>query len=127
MLVLYERYPGVADPEQMSKLATRICANLALNWRRRKSNPARVEEVPESMPDAPGRDPESVTSAREIQNLLLKAIRESGDRCKRLIRLKLSGVKTREIAGKLRMTTAAVDTAYFRCLQRLRGALGVAK
>src|SRR5216684_8013167 len=58
MLVLYERYPGVADPEEMSKLATRICANLALNWRRRKSNPANVEEVPESMPDAPGRDPE---------------------------------------------------------------------
>jgi len=124
MVVLHTRYADAASLEDLLKLGPRICSNLALNWRRHKSNPARAVELPESMPDASERDPESALSAKQLQELLLEAIRKSDDRCKEILRLRLEGARTKEIADRLRLRTGAVDTAYFRCLQRLRNALG---
>ena len=127
MIVLLNKYPDVADAEGMLKLAPRICANLALNWRRNKLNPANAVELPVSLADASGWDPESAATEKELKGLLLKAIQGSDTRCKELLRLRLAGAKTKEIAANMGMTAGAVDTAYFRCLQRLRGALGGTK
>jgi RNA polymerase sigma-70 factor (ECF subfamily) len=127
LLVLHNRYAAVEDQGEMLKLAVRICANLAMNWRRRKSNSARVAEPPESMADPLGRNPESALIEKQLQELLLKAIRESDERCKELLRLRLGGAKTRDIAELVGAKPGAVDTAYFRCLQRLRNAMGGAR
>ena len=62
MLVLLNKYADLEDAEEMSKLAPRICANLALNWRRHKSNPAKAVELPEGLADGSGRDPESAAT-----------------------------------------------------------------
>jgi RNA polymerase sigma factor (sigma-70 family) len=124
MVVLFNKYAEVADAEEMSKLAPKICANLALNWRRNKSNPAKAVELPVGLADASGQDPESAATEKELKGLLLKAIQGSDARCKELLRLRLAGANTKEIAADMGMTAGAVDTAYFRCLQRLRGALG---
>jgi RNA polymerase sigma-70 factor (ECF subfamily) len=124
LLVLHNRYAAVNDRAEMLKLAVRICANLAANWRRRKSNTARAREVPEAMADPIGRNPESALMEKQLQELLLKAIRESGERCKQLLRLRLGGAKTKDIATLMGTKAGAVDTAYYRCLQRLRNAIG---
>ncbi len=124
LLVLHNRYPEVADSGEILKLSARICANLAMNWRRRKSNVSRAVEIPEATPDPAGRDPEATLIDKQLQQLLLQAIRQSGERCKELLRLRLSGVKTKDIAARLKAKPSAVDTAYFRCLQRLRNAMG---
>src|SRR5580658_8701382 len=119
LLVLHSRYAEVEDRGEMLKLATRICANLAMNWRRRKSNSARTMEVPEAMADPVGRSPESAVIERQLQELLVKAIHESDERCKELLRLRMGGAKTKDIAAQTGAKPGAVDTAYFRCLQRL--------
>ena len=124
MMVLHNKYAHVTGAEEMLKLGPRICANLALNWRRNKSNPAKAVELPVGLADASGQDPESAATEKELKGLLLKAIQGSDARCKELLRLRLAGANTKEIAADMGMTAGAVDTAYFRCLQRLRGALG---
>ncbi len=124
MMVLLKRYAGVADAEELLKLAPKICANLALNWRRHKANPARAMDLPEAMADTSGKDPESAAIQADIQGRLLKAIQASAGRCKELLRLRLEGATTKEIAARLGITAGAVDTAYFRCQQRLKAALG---
>jgi RNA polymerase sigma-70 factor (ECF subfamily) len=127
LLVLHNRYAAVEDRGEMLKLAVRICANLAMNWRRRRSNSAQVAEVPDAIADPLGRNPESALIEKQLQELLLKAIRESDERCKQLLRLRLGGAKTKDIAALVGAKPGAVDTAYFRCLQRLRNAVGGAR
>ncbi len=125
--MLHNRYAGVEDRAEILRLAARICANLATNWRRRKSNSARAEEVTDAMADPLGHNPESALIAKQLQELLLKAILDSDERCKQLLRLRLGGAKAKDIAALLGTKPGAVDTAYFRCLQRLRNAIGAAQ
>jgi RNA polymerase sigma factor (sigma-70 family) len=121
MMVLHDKYARVADAEELAKLATTICANLIKNWRRSKWNPAHADELSPTLADHSNPDPEATM---ELKDLLLKAIQESGKRCKELLRLRLDGATTKEIAARLGLSPGAVDTAYCRCVERLRGALG---
>ena len=66
LLVLHRRYGAVEDHAEVLKLATRICANLALNWRRRKASPAHTGESDER--------------CRELLRLRLRGAKTNGAR-----------------------------------------------
>jgi RNA polymerase sigma factor (sigma-70 family) len=120
VLVLLSKYAGVEAPEELFKIANRICVNLVLNLRRRRFH----TELDPGIAAPPGGDPETVASNHELKRLMLTAIEASDSRCKQLLRLKLEGASTEKIAEELKLNANAVHAAFFRCSKRLRAALG---
>jgi RNA polymerase sigma factor (sigma-70 family) len=120
VLVVLSKYAGVEAPEEILKIANRICVNLVLNLRRKRAH----EELDSGIAAPVGADPETVASNRELRQFMLGAIEASDSRCKQLLRMKLEGASTEEIAKELKLNPNAVHAAFFRCGKRLRAALG---
>ena len=99
VLVVLSKYAGVEAPEEILKIANRICVNLVLNLRRKRAH----IELDSGIAAPSGDDPETVAANRELKQLVLRAIEASDERCKQLLRLKLEGASTEKIAAELKL------------------------
>jgi len=111
-----EEYNAVVDPVELIKLANQICINLVRNWRR----------GPDRRPVTP---PSNLYTLATADNWVLRrevkdAIEQSGERCRKLLALKVSGCSTTDICAELGVGRNVLDQRYFNCVQKLKKILG---
>jgi len=123
LLVLHEKYNSVDRPEELIPLSIQI-ARLKILGARRKGI-RRGEHTQVSVDDLPlasaEEDPFEQTARREELDRLESALRELGDRCRELFRLKLEGLTFPEIQKRLKVDS--LNTLYtwdFRCRKQLQ-------
>ncbi|MBN9658498.1 MAG: sigma-70 family RNA polymerase sigma factor [Acidobacteria bacterium] len=127
MLVLHEKYPQVAEPAELLPLAFQIVrfkmsGAVRKAVRRGEHTAVPVEELP--LPSQ-GDDPERAASRAELRRQLLEAIRNLGDRCREIFRLKLMGRNFEEI--RIHLQVDSINTIYTwdsRCRKSLLERLG---
>ena len=127
LLVLHEKYPALDRVEDLLPLSLEI-ARLKILGARRKTV-RRGEHTQVSVDDLPlaslGADPFEQAARRERLDHLEAALKELGDRCRDLFRLKLMGLTFPEI--QKRLDVATINTLYtwdFRCRKQLLEKLG---
>ena len=69
------------------------------------------------------RTPEELALADEERQRVLAALQQLPPSQRRIVELRLSGLKSAEIADQLGMSVSAVNTAHFRAFERLRDLL----
>lgn len=123
LLVLHEKYSSVERPEELVPLSIEIARFKILGARRKISR--RGEDSQVSVDDVPIRaatdDPFELTARREDLDRLEKALRELGERCRHLFRLKLEGLTFPEIQKQMKVES--LNTLYtwdFRCRKQLQ-------
>lgn len=122
LVVLHVKYPGVAAIEELVPLSLQIARWKLAGARRKLVRRGEHNALPIDDLQAadPKEDPESAAARRENLTRLTRAIRQLGDRCRHLMRLKLQGLGFAEI--QQRMGAASLNTVYtwdFRCRQQL--------
>src|SRR5580692_8581112 len=122
LMVLHEKYAAVDRLEELVPLALEI-ARFKI-WGARRKSVRRGENTSVSVDDLPlagsGPDPLEQTERRERLDNLEAALKQLGDRCRELFRLKLEGHSFPEI--QKRMKAASLNTIYtwdFRCRKQL--------
>jgi len=123
LLVLHEKYSSVERPEELIPLSIQIARLKILGARRKVVR--RGEHTQISVDDLPlasaEEDPFEQTARREELDRLESALRELGDRCRELFRLKLEGLTFPEIQKRLKVDS--LNTLYtwdFRCRKQLQ-------
>ncbi|MFM2125142.1 MAG: hypothetical protein RL328_1593 [Acidobacteriota bacterium] len=127
LLVLHEKYSSVERPEELVPLSIEIARFKIMGARRKMVR--RGEHVQATVDDLPlataDPDPFEQTARREQVERLEAALRQLGERCRDLFRLKLEGLKFPEI--QQRMGADSVNTVYtwdFRCRKQLMEKMG---
>ena len=127
MLVLHQKYGGISELEDLVPLSFQIARFKIASYRRKAHR--RVEDSQIAVDDLPltdaGPSPSDWVEKKEMLERLAKALRETGGRCRELIRLKLEGksfVDIQAIFGVRSINT--VYTWDFRCRQQLLERLG---
>jgi RNA polymerase sigma-70 factor (ECF subfamily) len=122
LMVLHEKYPAVDRPEDLLPLSLEI-ARLKI-WGSRRKTVRRGENAQISVDDLPlaGSDPDPLEQTERRRRLddLEAALKQLGDRCRELFRLKLEGHSFPEIQKRLK--AASLNTIYtwdFRCRKQL--------
>jgi RNA polymerase sigma-70 factor (ECF subfamily) len=122
LLVLHEKYPEVERTEELLPLSLEI-ARFKI-WGARRKSVRRGENTTVSVDDLPlsGQDPDPLEQAQRRQQLerLEEALRQMGDRCRELFRLKLEGYSFPEIQKRLKADS--LNTIYTwdsRCRKQL--------
>jgi RNA polymerase sigma-70 factor (ECF subfamily) len=122
LMVLHEKYPAVDRPEDLLPLSLEI-ARLKI-WGSRRKTVRRGEHTQASVDDLPlaGSDPDPLEQTERRRQLddLEAALKQLGDRCRELFRLKLEGHSFPEIQKRLK--AASLNTIYtwdFRCRKQL--------
>lgn len=127
LIVLHEKYGHLDRMEDLVPVAFEILRFKMLALRRKavrrgEYNQVSVEDI--QLPD-PGADPASDAERRELRDKLMQAIGQLGERCRRIIALKLEGrnfIEIQKILG-----AASVNTVYtwdFRCRKELLEIMG---
>jgi len=127
LLVLHEKYPQLERVEDLLPLSFQIVRFKILSTRRKavrhgEYSQVSVTDIP--LPD-PGADPAEMMERRELRERLIKAMGGLGERCRKLMRLKLEGKTFPEIQ-KI-MGVGAINTIYtwdHRCRKNLMEAMG---
>lgn len=127
LLVLHEKYRTVERIEELVPLSIEIARFKILGARRKmirrgEHTQATVDDLP--LPSSEP-DPFEQTERHEQLDRLEAALKQLGDRCRELFRLKLEGLKFPEIAKH--MQADSVNTVYtwdFRCRKSLLEKLG---
>ncbi len=127
LLVLHQKYPTLDRAEDLVPLALEI-ARLKL-WAARRKTIRRGEHNPVSVDDLPlpSADPDPFEHAAQRERLerLETALKELGDRCREIFRLKLQGLGFIEIQKQLKVSS--LNTLYtwdLRCRRNLLARLG---
>ncbi len=127
LLVLHQKYPALDRAEDLVPLALEI-ARLKL-WAGRRKVIRRGEHNPVSVDDLPlpsgEPDPFEQAASRERLDRLEAALKDLGDRCREIFRLKLQGLGFIEIQKHLRVSS--LNTLYtwdLRCRRNLMARLG---
>jgi len=122
LLVLHEKYAAVQDIEDLLPLSLEI-ARFKI-WSARRKSVRRGENTAVSVDDLPlaGSLPDPLEQAERRQRLdsLEAALKQLGDRCRQLFRLKLEGHSFPEIQKRLKVES--LNTLYtwdFRCRKQL--------
>ncbi len=123
LLVLHEKYGSVEQPEEMVPLSIEIARFKILGARRKIARRGEYAQV--SVDDLPlasnGEDPFEQAARSEQLEHLESALRELGERCRELFRLKLEGLTFPEIQKRLKVES--LNTLYtwdFRCRKQLQ-------
>ena len=123
LLVLHEKYSSVDRLEDLIPLSIQIARLKILGARRKVVR--RGEHTQVSVDDLPlasaEEDPFEQAARREELDRLESALRELGDRCRELFRLKLEGLTFPEIQKRLKVDS--LNTLYtwdFRCRKQLQ-------
>jgi RNA polymerase sigma-70 factor (ECF subfamily) len=126
LMVLHEKYPAVDRIEDLLPLSLEI-ARFKI-WATRRKSLRRGENTQVSVEDLPlaGREPDPLDQAerRERLHQLEGALKQLGDRCRDLFRLKLEGHSFPEIQKLLKVES--MNTLYtwdFRCRKQLAATL----
>jgi RNA polymerase sigma-70 factor (ECF subfamily) len=122
LLVLHEKYSSVDRPEELVPLSIEIARFKIMGARRKlvrrgEHTQVSVEDLPLA---SPGADPFQQAARQEQLEQLEVALRELGDRCRDLFRLKLEGLTFPEIQKRLKVDS--LNTLYtwdFRCRKQL--------
>jgi RNA polymerase sigma-70 factor (ECF subfamily) len=127
LLVLHEKYPALDRVEDLLPLSIEIARFKILAARRKSLR--RGENTQVSVDDLPlaVRDPDPFEQAvrRERVDVLEAALKDLGDRCKEIFRLKLQGLSFIDIQKELKV--GSINTLYtwdLRCRKELRQRLG---
>ena len=127
LLVLHEKYPALDRAEDLVPLAIEIARFKILAARRKTVR--RGEHTQVSVDDLPlaggGTDPLEQTARRERLVRLEAALKELGDRCRGIFRLKIQGFSFVDIQKQLKV--GSLNTLYswdFRCRKQLLEKLG---
>lgn len=127
LLVLHEKYPALDRVEDLLPLSIEIARFKILAARRKTIR--RGENTQVSVDDLPlaGGDPGPLEQAVRRQRLeqLEGALKDLGDRCREIFRLKLQGLSFIDIQKQLNV--GSINTLYtwdFRCRKELRERLG---
>jgi RNA polymerase sigma-70 factor, ECF subfamily len=122
LLVLHEKYASVDRVEDLLPLSLEI-ARFKI-WSARRKSVRRGETTSVSVDDLPlagsGPDPLEQTERRQRLDNLEAALKQLGDRCRELFRLKLEGHSFPEIQKRLKVES--LNTLYtwdFRCRKQL--------
>lgn len=127
LLVLHEKYSSVDRPEELVPLSIEIARFKILGARRKVVR--RGENAQVSVDDLPiasrDEDPFEQAARREQLEHLESALRELGERCRELFRLKLEGLTFPEIQKRLKVDS--LNTLYtwdFRCRKQILEKMG---
>jgi len=127
LLVLHEKYPDLNRTEDLVPLAIEIARFKILAARRKMVR--RGEHTQVSVDELPlvgvGPDPLEQTARRERLERLEAALKELGDRCRDIFRLKIQGFSFIDIQKQLKV--GSLNTLYswdFRCRKQLLEKLG---
>ena len=127
LIVLHEKYGHLERMEDLVPVAFEIVRFKMIALRRKavrrgEYNQVSVEDI--QLPD-PGVDPAMEAERRELRQRLMEAVGQLGERCRRIIALKLEGKNFIEIQKIL--GAASINTVYtwdFRCRKQLLELLG---
>jgi RNA polymerase sigma-70 factor (ECF subfamily) len=127
MIVLHEKYPGVTALDELVPLSLQVLRFKMLDLhrkslRRGEYNQQSVESL--ALPDPADDPPTQLDRKRQVERLTA-ALRQLGERCRELIRLKLEGKTFPEI--RMLMGQASINTIYtwdHRCRKQLLELLG---
>jgi len=127
LLVLHQKYPTLDRAEDLVPLALEIArlktwAARRKTIRRGEHNPVSVDDLPVASSDP---DPFEQAAQRERLDRLEAALKELGDRCREIFRLKLQGLGFIEIQKQLKVSS--LNTLYtwdLRCRRSLQARLG---
>ena len=127
LLVLHEKYPALERAEDLLPLSLEIARFKILAARRKTIR--RGENTQISVDDLPlagsGPDPFEQAARRERLDQLEDGLKQLGDRCRDIFRLKLQGLSFIDIQKQLKV--GSINTLYtwdLRCRKELRGRLG---
>ena len=127
LLVLHEKYPALDRAEDLVPLSLEIARFKILATRRKTLR--RGENTQVSVDDLPlaghGPDPFEQAARRERLDRLEAALKQLGDRCREIFRLKLQGLSFIDIQKQLKV--GSINTLYtwdFRCRKDLLERLG---
>jgi RNA polymerase sigma-70 factor, ECF subfamily len=127
LLVLHQKYPTLDQAEDLVPLALEI-ARFKL-WAARRKTIRRGEQNPVSVDDfpLPSADPDPFEQAARRERLehLEAALKDLGERCREIFRLKLQGLGFIEIQKQLKVSS--LNTLYtwdLRCRRNLLARLG---
>ena len=130
LMLLHTKYPQVDRLEELLPLSLRILrfkliAAKRMAWRRGENFAAAVDET--DVADA-NPDPEMEAENRELRERLIRALAQTEERCRRLMRMKLEGRTFAEIQSAFGVRS--INTIYtwdFRCRQRLQELMGAGR
>ena len=127
LLLLHEKYPDLDRVEDLLPLSLEIARFKILAARRKTIR--RGENAQVSVDDLPlaGADPDPFEQVARQERLehLEAALKQLGDRCREIFRLKLQGLSFIDIQTQLNV--GSINTLYtwdLRCRKELRGRLG---
>ena len=127
LLLLHEKYPTLDRVEDLLPLSLEIARFKILGARRKTIR--RGENTQVSVEDLPlaggGPDPYEQAARRELLDRLEAALKELGERCREIFRLKLQGLSFVDIQKHLK--AGSINTLYtwdLRCRKELRERLG---
>lgn len=128
LMVLEQRYPGVADITELLPLSFqiirfKISAHVRKSVRRGEIHAVPVDELPLRDGAVP---PDEAVEREETKLRLLTALSRMGERCRTLFRLKLSGSSFEQIRAA--MGASSINTVYtwdLRCRQELKARMGL--
>jgi len=127
LLVLHEKYPALERAEDLLPLSLEIARFKILAARRKTIRRGENTEV--SVDDLPlaasGPNPYEQAARRERLDRLEAALKQLGDRCRDIFRLKLQGLSFIDIQKELKV--GSINTLYtwdFRCRKDLLQRLG---
>jgi len=127
LMLLEEKYAHVERIEELVPLSLQIVRFKMVSLRRKTARRGEYDAVPVTdiqLPDL-GASPASLAERRELMERLTAAIAQLGERCRRLLALKLQGRSFAEIQKK--MGAATLNTVYtwdHRCRKHLLELMG---
>ena len=127
LIVLHEKYPQVSELTELLPLSFQILRYKMLEAHRKSVRRGEHQRVPIEDPPlaAPGDDPETEVSRKQMVDRLLAAMSQLGPRCRDLFRWKLEGQTFPEI--QVLMGQRSINTIYtwdFRCRKQLLALMG---
>ncbi len=125
-MVLHEKYSNVDRIEELLPLSLQIVRFKILGARRKMVRHGEYAQVSvDDLPLAGSTDTEKETSQRLTVERLRAALPRLGERCRELVKYKLSGKSFAEI--QVLMKAASINTVYtwdFRCRKHLLELMG---
>jgi RNA polymerase sigma-70 factor (ECF subfamily) len=127
LLVLHEKYGHLERLEDLLPLSLEIVRFKLMAYRRKAQRHGEYTQVPvdEIQVADGGPDPLTAAESREMRERLITAISQLGERCRKILALKLEGKSFPEIRAILGV--ASINTIYtwdFRCRKHLLELMG---
>jgi RNA polymerase sigma-70 factor, ECF subfamily len=127
LLLLHEKYGRLDRLEDLLPLSLKIVRYKMMAYRRKAQRRGEYTQVPvdEIQVAGDGVDPLTAAEQRQMRERLLRAVSQLGDRCRKLLALKLEGksfAEIQEIFG-----AGSINTIYtwdFRCRKNLLELMG---